>query len=210
MEQILVTCVYKSGGHYTPDYVYRLRDNLKAVTPNARFVCLSDQALEVDTIPLIHNWSGWWSKIELFRPKLFSEPVLFVDLDTVFRKDITPLMDYPHKFTAIRNFMHPANGMASAVMAFNGDYSHIYRQFIADRPKRVMAEYRTSAKWGDQDYIKQHVTPEYWQDIRRGEVTSVKLHRRTAKERIVCFHGKPKPIDVDWDVMRVATKGMRV
>nr|WP_145924153.1 hypothetical protein [Halomonas elongata] len=43
--------------------------------------------------PLAHGWPGWWSKLELFRPH--GGDLLYLDLDTVVRGDLQPLIDAP-------------------------------------------------------------------------------------------------------------------
>lgn len=205
MNDFLVVTVLKSGGHYRTDYIEHLQVELKKHTPRAQLVCLSDVNVPCPRIRLVEGWPSWWSKIELFRPGLFHIPVLFMDLDTHIARDIAPLMTHAHNFTALRDLMHPARGMASGLMAFSGDKSNIYEAFKKN-PDRFMGECQNSEYWGDQGFIKQHVTPEYWQDLYPGAVQSAKLHLRNENERIVCYHGKPRPRDVGWDIHRVNKK----
>lgn len=79
-----VACVLKSGGDFTTEYVERLRDGIaRNLDRPYRFVCFSDVDVPCERIPLEHNWRGWWSKMELFRPDLDDGVLLYFDLDTV-------------------------------------------------------------------------------------------------------------------------------
>lgn len=84
-----VVCVLKSGGLYTLDHVMRLEAMVsRHLTDYGDFVCVTDipgNDSKVQWLKLAHNWTGWWSKLELFRGNLFVENtrILYFDLDTV-------------------------------------------------------------------------------------------------------------------------------
>jgi hypothetical protein len=118
--------------------------------PGVNFVCLSDIDVPCDRIPLATDWPTWWAKCELF--EAFKGRTLFFDLDTVLVADPTSMMT--GDFQMCRNWRHP-HLMTSAVMAWDGDYSHITRAF-AEVSERVMREYVTIEKWGDQAFIAEH------------------------------------------------------
>jgi hypothetical protein len=100
---LTIACVYKSraispvggliGGTYDVTWVQKLqRAVARNITVPHRFVCLTDVSiLGVETIPLRHNWPGWWSKVELFRPGLFHGPVLYFDLDVMITGNLDPM-----------------------------------------------------------------------------------------------------------------------
>lgn len=203
-----IACVLKTGVwrnrhmrvEYGPDHVRWLRDQFPRYVGTAyRFVCLSDIPIAgVDVIPLRDDLPGWWSKLELFREL---EDAFYVDLDTVIVGDITRMVKHKHKFTVLRNLSSKQEGrIGSGVMAWRGDYSHLYRTFMAD-PQRHMAECVTPAKWGDQGFIQQvqreHGGWEYFQDLWPGRIQSFKTDLRYGDPgkdcRIVCFHGEPRP-----------------
>ena len=65
--QLKIATVLKCGGEYVERHVHALRDQCKKHIPWADFVCLSDGHLECKTIPLVDDFPGWWSKMELFK-----------------------------------------------------------------------------------------------------------------------------------------------
>lgn len=87
--RLTVACV-KWGTRYSADWVLRLRSMFaKHLAVPHDFVCLTDSFIQgVVCWPLTSGLSGWWAKIELFRPGLFSGPVLYGDLDIVIGSNI--------------------------------------------------------------------------------------------------------------------------
>ena len=100
-----VACVLRSGGIYTEEWVDRLRRDVAAnlAIPH-RFVCLTDMAPDCETLPLRDPWTGWWSKLELFRPGNFNGPVLYLDLDVIVVGDLTEIVSHPHEFTMCEDY----------------------------------------------------------------------------------------------------------
>lgn len=192
---ITVACVLRSGGCYTPEYVRRLREGVEKHLPVPHtFVCLSDVDVP-GRIPLENDWHGWWAKIELFRLR---GKVLYFDLDTVINGDLTEIATYPHKFTMLRDFNRPSF-YASGVMAWEGDYSHLYTGFDLER----CGKYGRLPLWGDGGYIQDHLmkanTPvEFFQDLFPGQIVSYKKELNRAEARVVCYHGKPRPHETGW------------
>ena len=185
---LTVACVLKSGGCYTPEYVERLKAGVDANLSGHRFVCLSDMDVP-DRIPLTENLPSWWSKLELFKLK---GPVLYFDLDTVITGDLTEIASYPHTFTMLSDF-YRLERPASGVMAWNGDYSHL------------LIEYDPNVKYpghGDQGYLGYKLGKvDRFQDLFPGQITSRKVFRtRKPNERVVCFHGEPRPHTVGWKI----------
>lgn len=81
---LTIACVLRSGGVYDAEWVAKLQRGVaRHMTLPHRFVCLSDVDVPCERIPLVTDWPGWWSKIELFRKGLFDGPVLYTDLDSV-------------------------------------------------------------------------------------------------------------------------------
>lgn len=204
---ITIACVLKTGGwknrhinvEYHPRQVIWLRDQIaKHVKCEYRFVCFSDIQIDgVEVIPLTDNLPGWWSKISMFKHDLGK--VFYLDLDTVIIDDITHMVRYAHKFTVLRNLSSKATGrIGSGLMAWNGDYSHIYRKFM-ESPEKYMAEYTTSDRWGDQALIQEFMNGkfDYFQDLFPFQMGSYKFDYGQKDPwkgaRIIIFHGSPKP-----------------
>lgn len=202
MTQKTVLCVLRSGGpDYGPHSVERLQKSL-AKHSDARLVCLSDVDVPCERVVLRHDWPGWWSKLELFAYD-WGGSVLYVDLDTTFID--SPDRLWRQRFTMLEN-IRKRGEVGSGIMSWSGDYSHLYRAFAAN-PTKHIAEYVTTAKWGDQGFIRDnlgHPTEFY----RRDEAASYKGHCLNRAGRVVIppkvcvvyFHGKPRP----WQVPEVS------
>jgi len=202
-----VACVLRTGTWrvfgrsvtYTPKHVQWLQRQAQQYAPGSPFVCLSNIDVPgVDVIPLEHDWLGWWPKIELFR--LDIGPVLYLDLDVVITGRLDDLMNYPHDFSATHSAGKSLASLNSSVMFWSGPRPDIYDPFIAD-PERWMRDCMNKKCWGDQDFIRRHVTRwDCLETLFPGAVASFKgdLNRGNPKPetRIVSFHGKPKPWDV--------------
>lgn len=181
-----MACVLKSGGCYTAEYVERLKRGVGANLGRHRFVCLSDVDVPCERVPLETGLQGWYAKLELFR---LTGPTLYFDLDTVITGDLSEIAAYPHQFTMLRDFYYP-DRPASGVMAWSGDYRYLLDDFTGEHPGH-----------GDQGYIASKIKPAFFQDQFPSHVVSRKQPAlRNANERVVCFHGNPRPHDVKWSV----------
>jgi hypothetical protein len=198
---MIVACVLRScGPDYGPGNVEALRDNL-ARHSDARLVCLSDVDVPCERVPLVHDWPGWWSKVELFRFS-YPEPVLYVDLDTVFLSDPAPL--FRERFTMLARLNQPGD-VGSGIMSWSGDYSQVYRRFAAS-PGRFVAEYKTTPKCGDQGFIRDTIGLPNIDTYRVSDCASYKGHCTSMGKRpfrmpeprpiVVYFHGRPRPWEV--------------
>lgn len=207
-----VICVLKSGQwhsgqrtvQYSPKTVQWLKHQVEQFAPpDTPFICLSNVKIDgVDTIPLQHDWPGWWSKMEMYRHDL--GPVLYMDLDTVLVGNIAPLLWYPHKFTALQSLTpYPGARLNSGLLAWDGARPDIYEPFAAD-PEKWIRKCVTGDCWGDQGFLQLHVKEwEAWQDLFPGQVGSYKntwnKQKPPSTARVVCFHGAPKPHEVNHD-----------
>lgn len=194
----MIACVLKSGGDFKPAHVYALQEMCAKYLPSEDFVCLTDLMLDCATIPLIHGWEGWWSKLELFR----LSSALYMDLDTVLVGDCGEMLEAarPHDFVIMRDFYRgKANpqAMGSGLMWWSKPHEFIYEEFKAgDR----------YCEGGDQIYLEwalRNHPVTYWQDITHGIVSfkaDVLPKGLQAEDRLIAFHGKPRP----WEQTRVA------
>lgn len=202
-----VACVLRSGGLYTAAWVDRLARSIARHMPGVRFVALSDCDVPCERIPLAHDWRGWWSKIELFRPGVLDGPTVYVDLDTIVLGSLAPLFDAAPGLTLLRDFYAPEH-VNSSVMAWTcgADVEPIYDAFRRD-PRGYMRTYdhpprfrrRAGPLVGDQAFIEHHAPRLATFDDVLGcrAIASYKADQcrdaAPSDALAVTFHGKPKP-----------------
>lgn len=201
---LTVLCVLKSGGIYDAEWVRKLHDgvarNLKR--PHG-FACLSDIAVPCHRIALAHDWVGWWSKIELFRPGVICGPTLYLDLDTAIVAPIDGITTLAADFAMLNNFSNPGM-VGSGVMWFSGENipHKVYHKF-AKQPDAYIAHHIRNANGsylGDQAFIHDALDRDvpFLTDDYPG-IKSYKHHCRAGLPKgtsIVCFPGAPKPTEV--------------
>ena len=146
---LTVATLLKSGGDFSVRHVERLQGQIAKVLPDAEFVCLSDVPVPCRRIPLIHDqWVRWWGQIELFRPGLFTGPVLYMDLDTIVRGPLDDLLAIGN-LALLWDFYRPA-GLGSGLMVLpECARGEVWREWIRD-PGRWMGE---CALGGDQMFL---------------------------------------------------------
>lgn len=187
--------VLRSGGDYGPEHVRALYRGVREHWPGPLdFVCLTDVVLGIEgvrEVPLEHGWPGWWSKMELFRPGLFTGPVLYADLDTLPVGDLSDLARYRPVFAMIADFYRPQLAQ-SGVMMFSPEMAEwVWGAWTAVGPDNAMRRFR-----GDGEWLHHHTRPVRLQDRFPGQIVSYKVHARSsppAGARLVCLHGHPRP-----------------
>jgi hypothetical protein len=191
---VRIACVLRRSHEYDAEYVERLRDGTSHL--GIPFVCLSDSEVPCERIPLKYFWPGWWSKMELFRPDVKGD-LLYFDLDTVIKGDLKDFL--VGRLTMLSDF-NVLDRVASGVMYLPEDSrAEVWDHWIKD-PEAGMA----SSHEGDQGYLSHHYSKKAarWQNLIPGQIVSYKLHVKTGTQgnnvRAVCFHGKPRPRDVNW------------
>jgi len=177
-----ILTAFRPGGLDTEEHIDRLYKQVK-------------YASGLDLECILGEYPHWWCKMTAFRTQ---GPVLYFDLDTTIVDDLTPLIEIAEseRFVTLRDFNYP-DRVGSGVMSWNGDMSHIHSEF-AINPNVNMNTF----PGGDQDFIGEgHHSPEYWQDLLPNQIQSYKLHvKRTGIHpdcRVIAFHGKPKPWDIN-------------
>lgn len=139
--------------------------------------------------------ASWWAKMQLFEPGRFpaGERVVFFDLDTVIRGDLTDLFAYDGPFAGLRDVWQPGQ-MGSGIMTWTaGEADHVWKNWVlAGRP--------TDDPRGDQAWITDHMPMAMrLQDILPGQLVSWKAHcggdaaSIPDGARVVYFHGQPRP-----------------
>ncbi len=203
--RVTVVCYYKPGGGFTDEYVYKLREGVAkhCHTPH-RFVVMTNERFEdFETLRPDNNYPGWWGKVELFRPGAFAGQVTYFDLDTMIVGDITDIVSEPQSFAMLRDF-YGKQRVASGMMVWNAsdDWSAIYETFNRSR----IPEYSESMeKWGDQGWISDCLLdePVRLQDQFPDRIVSYKVEMKAQGKMpkgasVVCFHGKPRPHQINW------------
>jgi len=199
-----VACVLKSGGEYNTAHVSILQRAVKKYLPVEHdFVCLSDiKCDDYEVIPLIYDWPGWWSKIELFRPNILTGPTIYFDLDTIIVGDIEDLATGAPKygFLMLDDWLGHSvvnSGMMGWSSSAKLYLSRIYEKFIVS-PRKHRGHYNIKSRWGDQAFIRDHtpIKPALWQHEFPGKIVSFKRDCQNGIPEgtsVVCFHGKPRP-----------------
>lgn len=202
-----IAMVLRTGGDtYDHRYVNTVATNiLNNTSLNVNITCLTDDSsginpeLVTSIIPLKHDYKGWWSKIELFRPDIFpGDRVFYLDLDTVIVKNIDELLMNDSMFSGIRDLYH-YNFMQTGLMSWNPNYNHqIYERFVP-RASSIMK----NCIEGDAGWIRENLhNYDYLQDKFPNKIVSYKAHcvNKNTQEvsipkdaSIVCFHGIPRP-----------------
>lgn len=189
-----VVTVLKTGGEYNESHVEWLRRQI-----GQPLICLTDSLKPmtgVISIPLKYNWRGWWSKMEMFRPDIKLGNFLYTDLDAVFL-DGVPKQYRTLEKTHVLSDMYGQEHINSGLMFLMAeDRAAIWKGFI-NEPEVIIEHF----KGGDQEFIDGYLRKAArWQDSFRGEVVSYKANVLRGGfrgiERVVCFHGQPRPWDV--------------
>jgi len=181
-------CVLRAGKEYQPIHVQWLARQVPGL------ICLSDVPVPgVTTIPLRHNWPGWWAKIELFST-LIKGDLLYLDLDTVVLGSLSDLENIGAT-TLLEDFYKPELKASGFMFIKQEDKAKVWDAFIAD-PSGHMQRCTTRARWGDQGFLQDVLPAHTWQQERPGAVVSYKAHCQKKipyGARVVCFHGNPRP-----------------
>lgn len=169
-KRVNIVCVYWKGNFqgriFLDSDVDMLRRSVeKHIDRPYRFYCLTNDMnanFNSEKIKLKHNWPGWWSKIELFRPDLPEGRTLYIDLDSHVVGNLGPLFDHKGDLILMKGsgknvkrgkyVDYDKTGeiwqYRSGVMLFEARlFSWIYFQF-EDEGDKLMRRYR-----GDQDLI---------------------------------------------------------
>tara|TARA_R100000808_G_scaffold25056_1_gene61040 strand:+ start:8597 stop:9223 length:627 start_codon:yes stop_codon:yes gene_type:complete len=202
-----VAVVLKSGGDYNRSHVEKIKTMVENYVPHENFICFTDTVEESYDIPLVDDWPGWWSKMELFKIR---GPLLFLDLDTIITGNINQIIKKIKKedFVILGDLIdyersRKEGWLQSSLLYWSGDASYIYNSFKEDC-RAIPAFLRPMHRLrSDQDYIME-VIREYgmWQDFSsaivsfREGISSGKLYDED-KHKIIIFHGSPRPWEQD-------------
>ena len=187
---VTILTVLKSGGEYKPEHVVRLANQFRE--QGFTITCLSDIDVPVKRIPLQHNWPGWWSKMEIFRPDIQGD-VFYIDLDSTVVRDPAELFTVKNPTMLAQDYHTEKVG--SGVMFWpDGSREQIWNAWMRGP---------FFHKNGDQEFIgRTGIEIDRWQDIMPGSLVSYKCVVKPAGKvpesaKIVYFHGKPRPWEAD-------------
>lgn len=218
LQPINIVCV-KWGTLYSAEYVNKLyRGVERNTTIPFKFICFTEDTTGIDTkniecrqLPNVPGVEGWWLKMSLFgRDARLKGRVFFLDLDTVIVGNLDEMLRYEGNFIVIQDFYSVRNNRnltnyGSGLMAWEDNWNgmDMWNLYLKESPERIKRE---NPK-GDQQYL-QKIAPgaDFWQERYPNQVVSYKVHIRGQEvipenARIVCFHGKPRPIElngIDW------------
>lgn len=209
---LTIACVYKPGGGFSDDYVERMRESLiECVNLPYRFVCLTNQKVRgVECVPFTRQATGWWNKLELFRPGLFTGRVAYFDLDTMFVGDITDILSTPYDFACTTDWVGRGEIVNSTMMMWDARRAEIGAIFSASTAGADEKYSKGWQRWGDQGFIQDNL-PIPFVSLNQawpGRIVSYKIHVRGLQHgrpdkvpdgaSIVAFHGNPRPHKIGW------------
>lgn len=203
----MVWSVLRSGGRYDPLWVERLHNGVRRHYPfeaGLNFICLTDYpaaafSSNVLVIPLKHNWSGWWSKLELWRYDIPAQPGLYLDLDNIVRGSLLSIIrpQGSYDFRSMDDALTPGN-LQSAVMRWSRAWAlnvgrGLFEKFLSDPDFHMRANPN-----GDQQFIQRHIGN--YSTFTKLDVASYREDWVKGKNKgaaIIQFHGNPKIDQLD-------------
>ncbi len=216
-DRLTVACVWKTGSAYDKhDYVGRMaRAVARHLRRPHRFVCLTDAPAVpagVERIPLVHGWRGFWSKVELHRPGLFTGPVIYLDLDTVVCGDLEPIAEAMDRHPLLCSWDMQHGWINSSFLAWNCDLSCVYERML-ENPAGFMRHYEDTATpwWGDQGHLQVTLMERRipWAWVQQAAPAAVAWQPVSLRGKqpppgvaVSMWYGHPKPHEVFTDWMR--------
>ena len=166
------------------EYVDRLRKSIEAnCTIQYKFVVIDNCINE-----------GWWAKLEIFKYFPVGDRVLYFDLDTVVTGNIDDLASYDGEFMALSDWYHPEVINSSVMLFESGTANNIYDKWVELKKPKLMG--------GDQQwiYMMKPAAKRIQTDF-QNRVVSYKAHCKNGVPKtasVVCFHGNPRPHEVEF------------
>jgi len=204
----------KVGDRYGQEYVNRLAAMFRRnLTIPHRFVCTTDDPKGIDKRveiypPALSDAWGWWNLEEAYRPPRWADgPIFYTGLDTIITGNIDRAIDGRTKLTLIYDF-------SCLVPNYSGWFANTWADGIAYIPEGGVPEvWEAFLRFVDRrrqepmhifnTYVLRGVgiEPDIYQEVCPGLVCSFKwpeIKWQMPPEPIVCFHGKPRPQDVQF------------
>ena len=213
---ITICTVLRSQKYYNSSWVDKMKRSLeKHMTMPFNFLPLSDGVHDFNHHTFKGNLQGYWNKIELFRPGVYTGPTLFIDADNLIIGDLTPMIEAlkGHKFVMYKSRTtdwHPTPTPSSCVMYWEDDVSYIWDLWNSKSPEYWYKEYRKNGgtgRKGDQGFIREHARNlELIHDIYPQTYDMIKFVEGPQPDlsgvSMLVFAGKTKPNNTDWEVIK--------
>lgn len=167
------------GRNYRDSDVWRLYEMVhKNIDRPFKMYCLTNDMaanLPAEKIELLFDYSGWWSKIELFRPDLPCGRTLYLDLDTYIVGSLQPILDFKGNLVMFPS-PYKNNGYQAGTMLFTpGSLSWVLRKFTKNA-RQYMRQYRSEQDIYEDWLPDQPTFPAHWL-MKLGEVKKKKALR---------------------------------
>lgn len=206
MARGLVACVLRSGGDYGPKHVRWLNKMVGQHMPDWSFAVWTDVSVGMDfgEIKLQTDWPKWWAKFEAYRDTYdCTWPMLMIDLDTVFLKTLEIRPEHKDEMLIIRDPWKDGNRFPERL---GGGFMYLptwARQTLWDDFNRRGGRDIIGEVGGDdQPYLHSLFKDKAlrFQDEYVDEIVSYKVHVKgiglQEDNKVVYFHGQPRPWDV--------------
>lgn len=205
MARGLIACVLKSGGDFKPEHVWWLYRQCAEHMPDWDFGVWSDveiQGLNSKTYQLRYDWPKWWAKFEIYE-QWQKTPLLVIDLDTVFVDTLEIRSEHEDEMLIIRD---PWKDGGRFPERLGGGFMYLpewaYNRLNKIRESTGM-ENLIAEFGGDDQPLLHHTFHEEalrFQDHYIDEIVSYKVHVKgiglQEDNKVVYFHGKPRPWDI--------------
>jgi exonuclease III len=96
----------------------------------------------------------------------------------------------------LQDFYFPEAKASGLMYIHEADKEKVYKAFLSDS-EAIMKQKRSVPYHGDQGVLNDLLDAQAWQTLMPGKVVSYKVHGDDGTADVVCFHGKPKPWDVE-------------
>lgn len=156
---INLVCLLRNGGKvgYDSSWVEKLQNSIQRnITIEHRFICFSDCDVPCERIPLETGDWGFWSKMQMFKPGLFTDPVLYIDLDTVICQNIDNIIENIKDQSFVMWHEEDKKIHSSAFMYWNGDYSYLWELYKSKPLTHWVSLYAHPPLYGDQAIISEN------------------------------------------------------
>ena len=206
------------GKKYSVEYVQKLYNMVQRNTTLEHnfFIFTDNMEMEIDGHVNIRTFpetlSGWWNKMQLFRPDILDGDTLYMDLDVVITGNIDCFFNYEPEadFIGMNDFNPDTKIFNSSVFKFKPEAmkSKLWQPFTDDRTKWLRYS-------GDQNVISDLIIghpgtksfPDSWtQSYKWYDRKGKRYHKgkwtfeHNGESLVTVFHGEPNPhqSDMDW------------